>query len=248
MRELVDDSCAEPFHYTNLGFVLKHSGRTDEALPVFEAGLQRFPDSPELHWHRALLLLQIGRFREGLDDYEWRWRVADFPSKPRNFPQPLWDGSSQPKATLLVYAEQGFGDTLQFVRYLPFAARRVGQVVFEVQPELLQLVAYQQASGLNVVPPETRLVATGRPLPAFDMQVPLLSLPRQLSLYDFARPPCAGGYLAAPCGLRRALPFAFGQANTSGWPGLDRASHLSAQCVEKFRFCRLHSTVGFARY
>lgn len=203
MRQQVKNPQAEPHHYTNLGFVLKRTNDMEEAERIFSEGLQRFPDSAELHWHRALLLLQTGRFLEGLQEYEWRWRVAHFPSRPRNFPQPLWDGSPQRNKTLLVYAEQGFGDTLQFMRYLPFAARLTGQLIFEVQPELYQLIAHQRAAGLAIIPPDTFLVATGQDLPPFDDQIPLLSLPLALGLHDFTRPPMAGAYLAAPCGLQR---------------------------------------------
>jgi hypothetical protein len=88
----------------------------------------------------------------------------------RNFPQPQWDGSPLEGRTILIHAEQGLGDTIQFIRYAPLVKRRGGTVIVECQPVLSQLLA--GCPGID------RLIAQGSPLPAFDVHVPLLSLPR----------------------------------------------------------------------
>lgn len=193
---------AAPHHFTNLGYCLKRLGRHAEALAVFDQGLVRFADSARLHWQRGLLRLALGQFAQGLDDYEWRWRVEDFPSKRRDFAQPPWDGRPHPQSVLLVHAEQGFGDTLQFLRFVAPAARCFRETILEVQPELAGLVAYQHTAGTAVLPNTVTVRPTGPAHPEAGWQVPLLSLPRRLGLTDFAAPPCGSAYLAAPRALR----------------------------------------------
>ena len=78
------------------------------------------PDYADAHWNEALLRLLIGDFAAGLAKYEWRWQRANFTSPPRNFPQPQWDGTDHLEGkTILLHGEQGFGDVIQFCRYVP---------------------------------------------------------------------------------------------------------------------------------
>ncbi len=100
----------------------------------------------------------------GFQGYEWRWKCKECP--PRSFPQPRWDGSALAGRTILLHAEQGLGDTLQFVRYAPLVQQRGGRVILECQKPLLQIL--QRCPGID------QLVPGGSPLPAFDLYAPLL--------------------------------------------------------------------------
>ena len=95
--------------------------------------------------------------------------TKDLLSSKRSFSQPLWDGSSLAGRTILLHAEQGLGDTIQFIRYAPLVKRRGGTVILECQPALLRLL--QSCAGVD------RLLAQGSSLPHFDVHAPLLSLP-----------------------------------------------------------------------
>ena len=121
------------------------------------------------HWNRALAWLLAGDFEQGWPEYEWRWQWKDFPSSKRSFSQPLWDGSSLAGRTILLHAEQGLGDTIQFIRYAPLVKSSGGTVILECQPALLRLL--QSCAGVD------RLLAKGSSLPHFDVHAPLLSLP-----------------------------------------------------------------------
>jgi Tfp pilus assembly protein PilF len=144
-------------------------GRNDEALSACEEVLAIDPEHAEAHWNRSLLLLLKGDYHEGWQEYEWRWKKRNFTSPRRDFTQPRWQGEPVADRTILIHAEQGFGDTLQFCRYVSFVAARGARVIFECRPPLAPLM---ESLAENV-----RVVSTGRPLPPFDLHVPLLSLP-----------------------------------------------------------------------
>jgi len=151
--------------HNNLGNVLTHLGDLDEALEEYAAALALMPKSVEVHHNRAMTLLRAGRFEEGWPEYEWRWQSRQLAPVRRNFRQPQWDGRPLGDRVLLVHAEQGLGDTLQFCRY---ASRIPGRVIVEVQPELSRLL--QDLEGVEAVIPR------GHPLPEFDVHCPMMSL------------------------------------------------------------------------
>lgn len=151
---------------SNLGNVFMVQGRRTEAMVCYDQALRMRPDYAQAHTNRALARLAAGRFEEAWPEYEWRWKCPDF--KQHGHELPLWDGSPLEGRTLLVHAEQGLGDTLQFARYVPLVAARGGRVIFEVQKPLAPLV---QQSGMPGV------IGKGEPLPACDVQIPLMSLP-----------------------------------------------------------------------
>lgn len=185
--------------WSNRGFVLKSAGRLEEALAAYEEGMARDADNADLRWNRALLLLTLGRWEEGLRESEWRWKKRDFPSKPRGFSQPLWMGERT--GTLLIHAEQGFGDCLQMLRYVPLAATHAKLVVLEIQPELLRLMQVQKSEG-GLFPANLQLVSQGKQaLPPFDAYVPMMSLPLSLGLYDLSKPPLPEAHLQCPKGI-----------------------------------------------
>jgi tetratricopeptide (TPR) repeat protein len=152
---------------SNLGGIRGQQGRYDEAMAYYDQALRCDPALADAHLNRALGLLVQGRWPEGWVEYEWRWRTKGFPRLA--FKETRWDGRPLPGRTLLVVAEQGLGDTLQFVRYLATARQRVGQLFLKCDPVLEQLL--KPVAGID------RLITGDAQLPACDAYVPLLSLP-----------------------------------------------------------------------
>ncbi len=152
----------------NRGLTLYELGRLDEARQSFDRTMILRPDFAQAHWNRAQALLLAGDFAEGWRAHEWRLKAH--PELRRAFAQPLWLGD-RPLAgkTILLHAEQGLGDTLQFCRYAPLVAAQGGRVVLEVQKPLVDL--------MRDLPGVASVVARGEPLPDFDLHCPLLSLP-----------------------------------------------------------------------
>jgi tetratricopeptide (TPR) repeat protein len=154
---------------TNRGHALRRLDRPVEALGDFEAALAAAPAFPEAHFEAAMTRLTLGDFASGWKAYEWRWKTGAFARHRRQPQAPLWLGQGPIAGkTILLHAEQGFGDTIQFIRYAPLLAGRGAKVICEVQPELQPLLS--SLRGVTVI-------ASGEPLPAFDLHCPLLSLP-----------------------------------------------------------------------
>ena len=106
----------------NLGLVLHNQAKFDEAMGCFRRALEINPTYGSAHLNQAIGYLLHGDFVHGWSEYEWRWRAEDV--VPREFSEPLWDGHSLEGKTILLYAEQGLGDTMQFVRYVPWVKQR----------------------------------------------------------------------------------------------------------------------------
>ncbi len=143
---------AEPEALVNLSSVQKELGRFDEAEATLRQALRIAPDNPVLRYNWALLMLLLGRCEEARDGWEQRFRAGAIPG--RGFSEPQWPGEPLGDRTLLVHSEQGLGDVIQFVRYLPGIQ---GRVVFEAPPRLMRLLANNPA-----LPP---MVAAGEALP-----------------------------------------------------------------------------------
>lgn len=139
------------------------------AIAHSRRALDLAPERPETHWCYSLQLLQAGQWREGWHEYEWRWRLPDHPPFAG---LPLWHGQPIAQATLVVAVEQGHGDSLQFLRFVPELARRCRHVILRVQPALVPLVASNF--------PQCTVIGNPDPVPPADMLVPLMSLPRLL--------------------------------------------------------------------
>jgi Flp pilus assembly protein TadD len=156
---------AEAYH--SLGIVLVKQERLTEAIANYQQAIRLKPDHASAHRNLGLALLAGGDFAAGWKEYEWRWQTKKLPK--REFAQPRWDGGPLAAKTILLCAEQGLGDTIQFVRYAALAEQRGGTVVVECQKALVALLAG--------CPGIFRLVSHGEPLPDFEVQAPLLSLP-----------------------------------------------------------------------
>ncbi len=165
---------------SNLAGVLKELGQLPEAEQCYRAGLRQSPEDPVLHFNLGVALLLAGQFDTGWEEYEWRFQAGTYIPK---CDKPRWTGEPLASRTLLVRAEQGMGDTIQFCRYLPLVAER-GPVALEVQPGLRHLIGALLDLG--------RIVSVGDSLPAFDLWCPLLSLP-----HLFGMPPPSAPYLMA---------------------------------------------------
>ena len=149
---------------------LKQQHRLDEAVASCNQALALDPQHADTYWNRGLALLLQGHLRQGFADYHWRWKREAFAPIKRNFHQPLWLGDTPVRGkTVLLHAEQGLGDSLQFVRYAQALADLGARVVLEAEPALFEL--------FGTLPGVDQLVRQGQPLPAFDLHCPLLSLP-----------------------------------------------------------------------
>ena len=156
--------------HTNMGIVFKILGRHREAAASFGRALALKPDDPSAKFALAFLHLTLGEFNLGWPLYEARFDVPALGNPARRFNAPRWNGTQSLEGkTLLVHAEQGLGDVIQFCRYLPLLAARGATVLFEVMPSLKAL--------LRTLPGAIRIVGRGEPLPPFDYYCPLLSLP-----------------------------------------------------------------------
>jgi tetratricopeptide (TPR) repeat protein len=156
------------------GTVLAALQRYAEAIASYDQALTIAPDSAKAHWNRALALLRVGRYHEGWKEYEWRWKVNASWVRAHDFPPHLlWLGEQPIQGkTILLHAEQGFGDTIQFVRFVPLVAALGAKVIVEVQPQLKTLVSTVKGAD--------QVIGKGEHLPPFDWHCPLLSLPLAL--------------------------------------------------------------------
>jgi len=156
--------------YYNRGNALNALNRHREALESYDRALALRPDYAEAHYNGAFCRLLMGDLPRGWQENEWRWETDEFRSYKRSFVQPLWLGQEAVAGkTILLHAEQGLGDSIQFCRYVPLVAARGARVVLEVPRPLHDLMSTLAGS------PE--VIDKGSRLPEFDMHCPLLSLP-----------------------------------------------------------------------
>jgi tetratricopeptide (TPR) repeat protein len=153
--------------HNNLGNALTALGRIDEGLAEFAVALRLAPAYEEARFNCSLAMLLAGDYEHAWPFYESRWNALNL--ERRHFTQPTWDGSPLDGRRLLIYTEQGFGDSIQFIRYVRLAAASGGEVIVECQPPLFEL--FRDMPGCSHV------IASGDPLPAFDLHLPMLSQP-----------------------------------------------------------------------
>ena len=156
--------------YYNRGNALQDLKQFDAAIASYDKAIQLKPDYADAYWNNSLALLRLGDFSRGWELYEWRWRRDDPIFEGRGFTKPLWLGiESLQNKTILIHAEQGLGDTIQFCRYVKSVTSIAAKVVLEVQPSLVKLMEELDLS--------LDILARGTTLPNFDYHCPLLSLP-----------------------------------------------------------------------
>lgn len=174
--------------HASLSDALRNLGRLDESRMHCERAIELRAEHPEGQFNLGLLDLITGNFASGWEAYEARWRQTGALHKP-DLAEPEWDGSPAPGKTLLIYAEQGLGDTLQFVRYARLVRQRVGRLVFQSPRALYRLLS--TVEGID------QLLTAGSPFPSFDVQLPLLSVARVLQT-RLDTIPAEVPYLSAP--------------------------------------------------
>ena len=195
--------------HASLGFILTSLGRLDAAIAACDAAISLRPDFAQAQWNQAVAALLAGDFALGFSKYEWRKRHDRYRRHFINLPGPQWDGNDPAGRTILVHAEQGFGDTIQFARYLP---RIGGRVVLACERPVIPLLA--QLHGVEVVPKDAAF-------PAYDCWIDQMSLPRVFGT-RLNTIPSADGYLQAPAsnarlpdGLRVGLAWAGNPAHSN---------------------------------
>jgi tetratricopeptide (TPR) repeat protein len=156
--------------WSSRGVSLHALHRHAEAVASFDHALALAPDFARAHLNKSFALLAVGDYRHGLVEYEWRWRGSGTEHLRDDFAKPLWLGETSLQGkTILLHAEQGFGDTIQFARYVPQVAALAAKVVLEVQPELEPLMTHFHDCAT--------VIARGKPRPSFDLHCPVGSLP-----------------------------------------------------------------------
>lgn len=174
--------------WVQLGVIYYEITELDRAAECFERALALDPDHADAHWGRANIWLHRGDYQNGFREFEWRW-PAVLPR--REFEQPAWEGEFLGDRTLLVYTQCGLGDILHLARYLPLVAERCDRLWVEVPSAMVRLVG--AIAGVDGV------VAAGEPLPPFEVQISLLSIPKLLTPHMAAIPRTVP-YLPAPSG------------------------------------------------
>ncbi|HTV96608.1 MAG TPA: tetratricopeptide repeat-containing glycosyltransferase family protein [Steroidobacteraceae bacterium] len=171
----------------NLGNVLRELEQLDAAIGCYDRAVEMHPDFAEGYFARSIALLLGGDYQRGWRDYEWRWRCrSGTAGERRSLRAPLWLGKETlADKTVLLHAEQGLGDSLQFCRYIGAVAERGARVILEVHQPLMRL--------LSQLPGVSQLIARGSELPHFDLHCPLMSLPLALG---------TAGSIPAPVRLR----------------------------------------------
>lgn len=185
--------------WTNLGTIREAQNRPADALACFDRAIADRPDFPKAHFCRALTLLRAGRMDEGFAEYEWRWRARR--ESPRAQSLPAWDGSPAHGKTILVYAEQGLGDTIQFARYIRLVADLGARVVLECQKPLMGLAARFEGVAQVIGPDD--------PLPLCDVQAALMSLPHLLQIGPASAPYLQVPRLETPTATRPRIGLAW---------------------------------------
>jgi tetratricopeptide (TPR) repeat protein len=227
--------------YRNRGVLLMDFRRLADAGADFDRAIALKPDYAEARYNRAVSRLMAGDYAQGWAEYEWRWR-AGRGGAGRDLGAPLWLGGEDLEGrTVLLHAEQGLGDVLQFCRYVPQVAALGARVVLEVYPGLDRLLA--RLRGVD------EIVVRGRPLPPHDLQTPLASLP--LALGGAGPEEDQGAYLSADPQAKAAWArrlAADGASLRVGlcWAGGTRPDQAVADAIDRRRSLPLEAFAPLA--
>ncbi|MEG4088553.1 tetratricopeptide repeat protein [Microcoleus sp. Pol12B4] len=192
----------------NLGRTFLEKGAVEDAIACYRRAIHLSPNHASAHLNLSLALLLVGDLENGLAEYEWRWQIKEFHTghscflagadntvSAREY-RPLWDGSDLVGKTILLHAEQGLGDSLQFIRYAAIVKNKGARVIVGCYPQLHRLFA--TVDGIDL------LIVKGEPLPEFDVQAPMLSLPYIIGT-KLETIPANTAYLSPPAGAEFTL-------------------------------------------
>ncbi len=177
--------------HTSLGYILTMRGDLPAAIDACEAAIRVSPGFSQAHWNLAIAVLLSGDLRRGFAEFEWRKRHPPYRSDFQPLPGPAWDGAPLEGRTILVRAEQGHGDTIQFARFLPLIRHVGGKPILICPPPLRRLLSGM--AGVTVIPDTD-------PLTPYDAWIDLMTLPHVLGT-TLETIPAAAGYLRADAGL-----------------------------------------------
>jgi tetratricopeptide (TPR) repeat protein len=181
--------------WNNLGLALQSVNDVAGAIAAFRRAIVLEPKFAQAHWNISMALLLDGQFGDGWREYDWRLELAELGKGRHVFPGPVWDGNAPAGKTLLIYAEQGLGDALQFARYLTLLADAGARCVVHCRDPLRPLLATVRGVA--------EVFSGSEALPPYDAQLALLSLPRVLGT-TLDTIPARVPYVAAPPERRAA--------------------------------------------
>jgi tetratricopeptide (TPR) repeat protein len=221
--------------HCNRGMALEALGRHTDAIGHYATAISIAPTHAAAHFNRALCNLTLGNYSEGWPEYEWRWEAELLRSSKLISSKPQWSGKEALQdRRILIHAEQGLGDSLQFCRYLPLVADLGAQVIVQVQAPLLRLI--EAMSGVSLV------LAQGDPLPDFDFHCPLMSLPLAFGT-TLNTVPCPRRYLSPSSDKSQAWSRRLGPRTLPRiglvWAGAPHASHAVERPVDTRRSIHL---------
>ncbi len=153
----------------NLALALHYNAQTNMGIAMMRECLAKKPENPGYHQNMSSMLFMAGAFKEAHQHYKWRWKTGPLAGAARHFPVPEWNGENLNGKTILIYGEQGFGDSLQYCRFIPMMAALGARVILDVPESLVRLMT--TLKGVHQV------VATGQELPPFDYNLPIMDLP-----------------------------------------------------------------------
>jgi tetratricopeptide (TPR) repeat protein len=206
---------------TNLGNMLSDCGHQIEAIQALRKAVAMDPRYPEPHYGLSLALLSAGQFREGWKEHESRWGVRNFPTLRRKFSVPQWDGSDLGGKTLLIHSEQGFGDVIQFLRFVPLAARRANSVQLQLEPDLRRLAGTLDSAGSEIIIDDPSQQSRA----PFNFHLPMMSLPLVLGLNEMSELASPKPYLHADEKLAKDVAPLFDSAGNRLKVGLAWRGH-----------------------
>jgi hypothetical protein len=175
--------------HCNLGVLFKELGKLDEAMTCFSKALEMRPDYSEANYNLGLAFLLKGDFKKGWENYASRWKCDPLKKTRRSYEVPLWEGQSIKDKTLYLYPEQGLGDFIQFVRYLPVIQGYGGRIITETPEALYELIS----SSFE----KFQITKSGKTSGHFDFHAPMLDLPIMLGTTENSIP-AHEAYLIAP--------------------------------------------------
>lgn len=228
--------------FVNLGAALYRQRRLRDSLDVFRRGLETAPGSAALTWNLAHPVLALGDYGPGWAAFEARWQMPDLASGWHKSTAPTWKpGQSLAGKTILLFAEQGFGDTIQFARFAPLLTAQGARVILLVQPALASLLA-----GMEGI---SGCFGFGEKLPRFDLQYPLMSLPYALGIQLESVPANCPYLTAAPGAVakwRDRLGSLPGRKVGLVWAGDPRPDQPEANRTDRRRSLRFNQLAPLA--